>query len=58
MSNLPFSPNTPLFDTIKKKYLLDGLKWIGDFRDPNSKDLLGIKTGSLWGSWLRTSMFA
>jgi hypothetical protein len=28
---------------------LDGLKWIGDFRDPNSKDLLGIKTGSLWG---------
>lgn len=49
MKNLPFPPDKPLFDTIRKKYLLDVLKWLGDFHDPTSKTFLGAKTGSTWG---------
>lgn len=49
MTTLPFSSDKALFVDLKNKYLLNGLKWMGDFRDPNSKGLLGMKTGSLWG---------
>lgn len=49
MSNIPFAQNESLFTSLKYKYLLNGLKWIGDFRDPDSKGLLSMKTGSLWG---------
>lgn len=49
MYNLPFPPDKPLVESIKNEYLMNALKWVGDFRDPNSKELLGVKTGSLWG---------
>lgn len=49
MSDLPFSSDKPLFESIKKKYLLDALKWLCDFHDPSSKTFLGTKMGSTWG---------
>ena len=46
---LPFSSDKPLFDTIKNKYLLNVLKWLGDYHDSASTTFLGAKTGSTWG---------
>lgn len=49
MARLPFPIDRPLAETIKTKYLMDALKWVGDFRDPVSTNLLGAKTGNTWG---------
>ncbi len=49
MTRLPFPLDRPLAETIKTQYLMDALKWIGDFRDPLSTNLLGAKTGNIWG---------
>lgn len=49
MEKLPFPLDKPLAEIIKTKYLKDALKWVGDFRDPLSSNLLGTKTGNIWG---------
>jgi len=46
---LPFPTEMPFCESVKNKYLMSGLKWIGDFRDPDSNQLLSVKTGSMWG---------
>jgi hypothetical protein len=49
MTRLPFPFDRPLAETLRTKYLMDALRWIGDFRDPTYPNLLGAKTGNLWG---------
>ena len=46
---LPFPSDKPLFETIRRDYLLRALKWLGDFNDTHSEMFLGAKLGSTWG---------
>jgi hypothetical protein len=48
MSNLPFPSNISLKETLRDQYLLNSLRWLGDFKDSNSSQLLGTKLGSPW----------